>query len=601
MEAPASRRYIGEVVLRRYIIEQLVGEGSFALVYRARSRDGEVVAVKVLHSDQPTASVRFIREIRVLQALPPNLYVAGYIDHGTSLDGNPLLVLEYVDGITLKLGLERRPHLSPAKAVAFVAQLCQAFVGLHQLGVAHRDVKPENILMARDGSIKLIDFGLIRDAQGILKLLEEGDPLSGHVFAEDLDRGVIAGTPEYMAPEQFSDSALDDVAQTRTDTSSDVFSLGVILFELLTGHKPFPMREVARKQYPSELLRYLRWRIRLRDRDLPPLPGLESALQSIVRKALRRNPRRRQPDATALMDDLLRFQRTGQGVIESDDSRTAVASIRHGSIFNLATAATEARRIDAEPISSTFFFEEDTTASRGHATPFAEPAGRGHSAPFFDAGAGEPTDPASASFDPLPRSAEVQAIERPVDNWRGENLAELSREDSEGFWQTENLDGLDQLAEARAWDDMACEPELEERATPIGIDLDGVVSGSAAGGGVLDEPPRSAEPEPFESHLDGLEAVSTPLRHELDQDLGGAGSYSRAQGWPVENLADPPREDEPQVLSAPTDAPSLASGDVFDDIDDVAADLGRESPEDEMTIEQVNLADLAPRVYRSHR
>ena len=151
MSSASARRYIGEVVLRRYLVEELLGEGSFAWVYRARSRDGEQVAVKVLHSNHPTATVRFAREIRVLQALPPNPNVAHYVDHGHTPDGRPALIMEYVDGITLQVGLEKRPTLEPRQAVSFVAELCEAFAGLHQLGVAHRDVKPDNILLVRTG------------------------------------------------------------------------------------------------------------------------------------------------------------------------------------------------------------------------------------------------------------------------------------------------------------------------------------------------------------------------------------------------------------------------------------------------------------------
>jgi serine/threonine-protein kinase len=320
------QRYLGQAVARRFIIDRLVGEGSFAWVYHACDGAGHEAAVKVLHSAQRSATLRFAREVRVVQALSPHPSVARYIDHGATGDGRPLLVLEYVDGITLKQGLERRPSLPPAKAVAFVAELCRAFAGLHELGVAHRDVKPENILLGRSGDIKLIDFGLIRDAQGILKLIEEEGPVDSRVFAEDLDSGVLAGTPEYMAPEQFSDSAVEDETDTRTDTWSDVFSLGVILCELLTGRTPFPMRRVSRPDHARELLRYYRWRIALQDGDVTLSGDLDPQLASIVRKALRRDPRQRQPESRTLMHDLLHYLETGQGVLTVDESRTVVVT-----------------------------------------------------------------------------------------------------------------------------------------------------------------------------------------------------------------------------------------------------------------------------------
>jgi serine/threonine protein kinase len=427
--------------LGRYRIEKLAGEGSFAWVYRARTTNGETVAAKILHSHHPTAAVRFAREIRVLKALPANPHVAQLVDHGQTPDGRPVLVLEFVDGITLKVGIKRRPTLAAQQAVPFVAELCGAFVGLHQLGVAHRDVKPENIIMVRDGGIKLIDFGLIRDAQGILQLLEKQDPLELPVFQEELDQGVLAGTPEYMAPEQFSDSALDDVSQTNTDTWSDVFSLGVILFELLTGRKPFVMRKVGASEYPHELLRYLRWRIRLRDKDTPKIPGISPALQSIIHKALRRDPRARQPDARALMDDLLRYQATGQGVTVFDDTQTQVASVQSILAAHHAARAQPPPlpRDDAE-VSSFFLFNGDRSQNSvvppplpGSATPDRGPKGEARR---------------SASPEVAPADANTNLDETPT----GITQAELNHLPSEDLEVPENRSGQYRPPSAHAHD-----------------------------------------------------------------------------------------------------------------------------------------------------
>lgn len=309
------------------MIDRLVGLGSFAWVYHAYTRDGREVAVKILHSVEPTARVRFAREILVLKALPSTPSLVRYVDHGYTPDGWPLLVLEFVDGISLKEGIARCSTLAPGKAAAFLAELCEAFVGLHQLGVAHRDVKPENILLARAGGIKLIDFGLIRDAQGILKLLEQDDPLERQLFAQELDQSVLVGTPEYMAPEQFSDATMDSLEESRTDTWSDVYSLGVILYQLLSGWKLYPMREVTDEEYPAEILRYMQWRIEQTDSELPQCPGIDEALESILRKALRRDPRQRQPDARDLLDDFVRYLESGEGVVQADETHTFIVSL----------------------------------------------------------------------------------------------------------------------------------------------------------------------------------------------------------------------------------------------------------------------------------
>jgi serine/threonine protein kinase len=338
VSGPDHTRYLRQVLAGRFLVDRLLGQGAFAWVFHAYTRSGEEVAIKVLHTSDPTADIRFARETQVLAALGGgNPAVAAYVDHGRTDEGCPYLALEFVDGITLLEAMTRRPMLAMSAAVTFVAELCEAFAGLHQLGVAHRDVKPENILLARQGGIKLIDFGLIRDAQGILKLLEEQDPFERRLFAEELDRRSLVGTPEYMAPEQFSDASAYDLSLARTDTWSDVFSLGVILYQLLSGHKPFPMRVVAEAEFPREILRYMRWRTSLRDEHVPACPDIDPALSSILRKALRQDPRRRQPDARALHQELTRYLATGEGV-ESDEvpgtvslSIAELASLRHGS------------------------------------------------------------------------------------------------------------------------------------------------------------------------------------------------------------------------------------------------------------------------------
>ena len=327
VEPSDANLHVGTIVTDRYRIERLIGQGSFAWVFHAVGATGHNVALKVLHSSEPTARLRFAREVEVLRALPPNSSVVRYIDHGQIPSGLPFLALEFVDGITLKAGMMRCQRLAPPKAIAFMTELCGAFVGLHQLGVAHRDVKPENILLARAGGIKLIDFGLIRDAQGILKLLESDDQIDRRLFAEELDTHILVGTPEYMAPEQFSDASVADMALGRTDTWSDVFSLGVILYQLLAGQKPYPMREVPEEQYPNEMMRYMQWRIGLADHEFVSPPGVDRGLDSVLRKAMRQNPRQRQPDAKALLDDLVRYLDTGQGVLEADESHTCVVSI----------------------------------------------------------------------------------------------------------------------------------------------------------------------------------------------------------------------------------------------------------------------------------
>jgi len=611
MSGHPSQRYFGEVVLRRYIVEELVGEGSFAWVYRARDREGEQVAVKILYSTQPTAAVRFAREVRVLQALPSNPYVAHYIDHGHSKDGRPVLILEFVDGITLKHGLERRPSLESDKAVSFVAKLCEAFVGLHQLGVAHRDVKPENILMPRTGGIKLIDFGLIRDAQGILRLLEGEDPLETRVFQDELDRGVLAGTPEYMAPEQFSDSAVSDITQARTDTWSDVFSLGVILYELLTGRKPFVMREVPREEYPQELLRYLRWRLRLRDRDLPRVPSITSALQSVVHKALRRDPRRRQPDARALMEDLLRYQNTGQGITTVDDSRTQVASISH--VFSVKNIQYEPSPKDAQRAAFSFFDEsqgdvlprddeldgpEESTdryakklTGKGIASPEAYAATiDARSDPNLGRRHDKPDETVQLRQPRTPRGVERPPPVDPALEGDRNATVQLHGTSASASPQQPEDDGFDRTRQLRPFRSSKKEASSHVRAKPV-----------------RDEKRPSTfllQEEESENEMTSLhQSAYTPRPGSLPLPSKSI-ELEEEEPLEEENLADPPENDEPAILTAPTDAPSLA-------LDDFYGDWGDDGPEVDVAgangffedvfnedSAEVNLAELAPKSRR---
>jgi hypothetical protein len=161
-----------------------------------------------------------------------------------------------------------------------------------------------------------------------------------------------------------------------------VFSLGVILFQLLTGAKPFPMQEGQSDNYARELLSYFHWRMTLTDADVPRLPALDPALESILRKALRADPKRRQPDARVLGEDLRRYERTGQGVTEVEEERTVMVVSGHvlGPVADqIATGRHRARpdpesRYDGEALggagkSSSFrlFREEaeDTSVERG--------------------------------------------------------------------------------------------------------------------------------------------------------------------------------------------------------------------------------------------
>jgi len=208
----------GEVIDGRYELEQLVGSGGMSSVYRAHDRMLErKVALKILHQrygEDAEYLERFRREARaVAQLAHPNIVTV--IDRGED-QGRQFIVFEYVEGDNLKQVVDRVGPLPVEQAIEYGIAIARALAFAHEHGIVHRDVKPQNVLLNGDGRAKVTDFGIARSL--------------------DVERGVtqtgtVLGTSNYIAPEQASGQPVDE--------RSDVYSLGVVLFELLTGQLPF--------------------------------------------------------------------------------------------------------------------------------------------------------------------------------------------------------------------------------------------------------------------------------------------------------------------------------------------------------------------------
>jgi tetratricopeptide (TPR) repeat protein len=265
-----------------YLVEQRVGDGGMGTVYRAL-RQGDYrqqVALKVIRPGLDSGELlrRFRTERQVLAELA-HPHVARLLDGGSTPDGRPYFVMEYIDGQPLDRFCEAR-RLSTAERVRLLLAVCGAVGYAHGRGVLHRDLKPDNVLVTADGTPKVTDFGLAKRL--------EGAPAEAAT-----QTGAVMGTPSYMAPEQAGGRSRE------VGPATDVYALGAILYELLTGRPPF------RAETPLDTLLQV-----LETGPVPPgrlHPGLARDLETICLKCLHKEPARRYPTVAALAEDLRRF------------------------------------------------------------------------------------------------------------------------------------------------------------------------------------------------------------------------------------------------------------------------------------------------------
>src|SRR6195952_915188 len=293
----------GQLFGDRYQVGDTLGFGGMSEVHRARDlRLGRDVAIKVLRVDlarDPSFQTRFRREAQNAASLNHPAIVAVYDTGETQGETGtiPYIVMEYVDGETLRDLLKREGSLQPTRAMEIVAEVCPARDLSHRDGTRNRAIKPANVMLTRAGAVKVMGFGIAR-------AVADGQATMTATAA-------VIGTAQYLSPEQARGEAVD--------ARSDVYATGCVLFELLVGAPPFTGDSPVAVAYQHV-------------REDPPAPsavkpGLPHELDSIVLKALNKNPLNRYQTAAEMRSDLVRAL-SGQAVhatpIMSDEKRTQV-------------------------------------------------------------------------------------------------------------------------------------------------------------------------------------------------------------------------------------------------------------------------------------
>ena len=300
-------------LLGSYRIEKEIGRGGMGVVWSAYDESlGRRIAIKMVHAQHtdPKARRRLVREAQAVAKLDHRNVVTIHAVVNPP-DDAPFLVMEYLEGATLAAHIKLHGRLEPRDAAALVAQAADGLAAAHAAGLIHRDVKPSNILVDGAGCAKITDFGLARLTERSSDLTQEG---------------ILAGTPTYMSPEQAR-------GEPNLDCRSDVYGLGVTLYEVLTGEVPF--RGSTRRVFEQVI-----------HAEPPPPSAWDDAiprdLETICLKALAKEPERRYQSAAFFRDDLERWL-AGESILARPAGRIeralalvpaqADAGLDHGCVF----------------------------------------------------------------------------------------------------------------------------------------------------------------------------------------------------------------------------------------------------------------------------
>ena len=272
-------KYIGKRLDGRYEVHELLGVGGMAYVYRAYDKiESRWVAIKILKEELSNNSDflrRFRNESKAIAVLShPNIVKVYDVSFGDRIQ---YIVMEFIDGITLKQYIEQQGEIKWREALYFTVQILRALQHAHEKGIIHRDIKPQNIMLLEDGTIKVTDFGIARFSQAETQTMT--------------DKAI--GSVHYIAPEQARGGYINDKA--------DIYSVGVMLYEMLTGQLPF----VADNAVSVAIMQ-------MQAEPTPPTrinPAIPKGLEEITMHAMEKNPAQRFPSAADMLEDVERFRR----------------------------------------------------------------------------------------------------------------------------------------------------------------------------------------------------------------------------------------------------------------------------------------------------
>jgi serine/threonine-protein kinase len=298
---------VGQTIDGRYRVEGVLGEGGMGLVYRSKHIVlGKPLAIKVLRPDvsrDEEIITRFRQEAQSASSIG-NQHIIDISDFGTLPDGATYFVMEFLDGSDLTKVIENQQPIAPARVIHIAKQLCAALGAAHEIGIVHRDLKPDNIYLIKRGGdpdfVKVLDFGIAKVGGSSSKLTR-----AGQVF----------GTPHYMSPEQCSGSGVDH--------RTDIYAIGVILYEMVTGGVPFDAdnlmgiltKHLYEEPQPPSALRA----------DVPP------ELEQVILRCMSKSTEQRYQTMGELLDDLLRIEQ-GIAPMPMPPRMDPTGSFRHSAV-----------------------------------------------------------------------------------------------------------------------------------------------------------------------------------------------------------------------------------------------------------------------------